>query len=191
MEKDRELVTDEELVALFLARKEEAIHLAEKKYGKYILSTVRNILGDEEDSRECVNDVLFLLWTHIPPDRPKCFKAYISRVARNLAINRAKAEGRQKRVPSEYVSSLDELSEYLEDPSNVERQIDDKLLRDLLDRFVRSLGEKKRRIFVCRYYYSDSVEDIAATWGLTERAVFKALAAMKRQLGEMLRKEGF
>ena len=191
MKKDLSMTTDEKLVELFFARKEEAVELSEKKYGKYLFSLAKNVLGDEEDSRECVNDALFLLWTHIPPDRPKCFKAYISRLIRNLAIDRTKEQSRKKRVPSEYIACFDELSEFLEDSSNVEKEYDDKLLKECLDRFVLSLNEKQRTIFVCRYYFSVSVKEIAEKFDCSEWTVFKTLDKMKKQLKELLRKEGF
>ena len=187
-----EKLTDERIVDLFLERKEQAIHETEKKYGRYLLTTAKNILGDEEDSRECVNDALFQLWTHIPPDCPKSsFKAYISRVARNRAIDRAKEQGRKKRVPSEFIASLDELSEYLEDAENVEKEYDGILLKECLNRFIRSLSKRKRTIFIGRFHFFYSVSEIAKTLGCSERTVFSELAEMKRKLKDKLRKEGF
>ena len=186
------MLTDERIVDLFFARKEQAISETEKKYGRYFLAIARNVLGDEEDSRECVNDVLFQLWTHIPPDCPKnTFKAYISRIARNRAIDRAKEQARKKRVPSEFIASFDELSEYLEDADNVDKEYDDLLLKECLDRFIRSLNKRKRTIFIGRFHFFYSVSDIAKMLGCSERTVFSELAGMKRQLKDKLRKEGF
>ena len=185
-------VSDEEIVDLFLERKEQAISETEKKYGRYLLVTAKNILGDEEDSRECVNDVLFQLWTHIPPDCPKNgFKAYISRFARNRAINLAKEQSRQKRVPSEFIASFDELSEYLEDPENVEKEYNDKLLKECLNSFVHMLNKRGRIIFISRFHFFYSVSEIAKMLGCSERTVFSELAKIKGQLKDKLRKEGF
>ena len=183
--------SDEEIIALFFERREQAIYETEKKYERYLFATAKNVLGDEEDSRECVNDALFQLWTHIPPDRPKCFKAYISRLVRNLAIDRAKERSRQKRIQSEYIASLDELSEFLEDPSSVEKEYDAKLLKNCLDRFLRGLNEQQRTIFVCRYYFSDAVPEIAKMLDCSEQTVFNKLAKMKRLLQDQLKREGF
>lgn len=185
-------ISDEEIVDLFLERKEQAISETEKKYGRYLLTIAKNVLYSEEDSRECVNSVLFRLWTHIPPDCPKSgFKAYISRFARNCAINLSKEQSRQNRVPPKFIASYEELSEYLEDKENVEKEYDDKLLRECLDSFIHTLNKRGRIIFIGRFHFFYSVSEIAEMLGCSERTVFSELAKMKRQLKDKLRKEGF
>lgn len=191
MERDLRQITDDEIVELFWAREERAIAATEKKYERYLYVTAKNILGDEEDSKECANDALYLLWMSIPPDRPKNFKAYVSRFVRNIAINRVTEMNRQKRVPPELVSSLDDLVDDLFDPSNVEKEFDDNLLKDCLNRFIASLNKRRRYIFVCKYFCFDSVPRIAGLLDVSERTVYLELAEIKRRLKSILKKEGF
>ena len=183
-------LTDEAIVERFWQRDETAIAETEKRYGKYLFSIAQNILGSAEDSRECVNDSLFRLWQSIPPERPGCLKAYLSRIARNLAINREKERSRQKRVPSEYIASLDELSEFLESGTSVDAALDDKRLRECLERFIDALGKRRRYIFVARFYCGYKVAAIAELLGVKERAIFKELSKMKKDLKEQMIKEG-
>ena len=183
--------SDEKIISLFWERNEDAIGETDRIYGKYLFTTAFNILGDEGDSRECVNDTLFHLWTHIPPDRPKWFKGYAARIAHNLALHRLEEQGRQKRVPSQAVIALDDLIDYLDDGSSVEKQIDDNLLRACLDRFLDSLDKRQRMIFVGRYYSCFTTAQLARLLDLSERQVYRELTKMKTHLKEILHKEGF
>ncbi|MBQ9468503.1 MAG: sigma-70 family RNA polymerase sigma factor [Clostridia bacterium] len=191
MEKDRRQISDVGIEDLFRARDEQAIAITEKKYGRYLFVTALNITGSEEDAKECVNDALNLLWAHIPPDRPENFKAYITRIVRNIALNRVAGKSGKKRVPEELVSPIDDLIDYLQDPSDVEKEFDDRLLKDCLNGFISSLGKRRRFIFVCRYFCFDSVPNIAKLLNISERTVFSELAGIRRDLKDKLKKEGF
>lgn len=79
---------DEEIIELFWSRDEEAVTSVQAGYGKMCAQVAGNILNDEEDVRECLNDVWLALWNRIPPERPRILPAYIRRVVRNLALKR-------------------------------------------------------------------------------------------------------
>ena len=111
--KKNEETTDDKLIALFFDRAEDAVERTEQKYGRYIYSIAHNLLNDEEDSKECVNDTLYILWTHLPPDKPNCFKSYIAAIVRHAALERLKSRSREKRVPLGNITNLDELAEDL------------------------------------------------------------------------------
>lgn len=187
----KEVISDGEIVSLFFERSESAIDSTDKKYGAYLLRFAFSILADERDSEECRNDVYLALWNSIPPDRPQSFKAYVTRIMRNLAIDRYRRNHSQKEGANEYALGLDELYECFSSASGVEKEVEDRALSALLNRFVRSLGKQDRYIFVARFYLCKPVKEIAANVGKSETTVFNRLTAVKKKLAKELRKEGF
>lgn len=109
-------MNDNEIVELFFQRNPDGIQAAQEKYGAYCLAVARNILGGEEDSQECLNDLWLRAWNAIPPQRPKLLKAWLGKVIRNLAINCREKAAAQKRQGDQYTLSLDELDECIPDP---------------------------------------------------------------------------
>lgn len=183
--------SDTEIVGMFFDRDEEALRLTESAYGRYMHSLSYAILGDDGDSAECTNDALLALWDHIPPDRPVCFKAYLTRLVRNLALMRLRAKNTAKRAPGEYTAAFEDLCETLENGVSVEEEYESGRLRALLDGFLRALPRKKRYIFIARYCHSAKISQIARELKTSERSVYNALSAMKKELKNELKKEGF
>ena len=183
--------TDEELVELYFARSERAIEATEAKYGRYLRAVLDNVLDSAEDRDECLNDAYLSAWNHIPPDRPRSFPAYLTKIVRNIALDRRKEMNRKKRAPAEGFESYDELDEVLESGRTVESEVDSRLLSEYLSGFARRLPKEQRYVFLCRYYYADSVNAIAARLGLSPSAVYQMLAAIKGKLRDGLEAEGF
>ena len=140
---------DREIIELFFGRSEAAVSATEEKYGAYFRYIAGNILGDALDVEECVNDVLATLWRLIPPAAPANFKAYAGRITRNLALKRLEHNSAVKRSGCDLI--LDELANVL--PDSEEDILGTMLLRDTIHKFLSSLPEKKRRIFLRRYWY--------------------------------------
>lgn len=182
---------DEKLVELFFSRDEQAIAQTRRVYGKYLFTVIRSVLENESDCEECENDVLLALWERIPPEKPRCFKAYMTGLARAIAINRYHAKARKKRAGSEYAVSLEELYECFGSPDGTEEEVENNLLRDAIDRFVSSLDRKRRYVFVSRFCLSVPIAQIAKELGVSESTVFNDLRFIKKQLKEQLKKEGF
>ncbi len=185
-------LSDEEIIALFWKRNEKAIEETDKKYGRYLYGIAYNIVHDTLDCEECLNDTYNGTWNKIPPTRPRVLGAFLSRIMRNIAVDKFRANTAQKRVPSEYIVALDELDECLSDESaDVEKEYDIRQISFILNDFLRKLSARREYIFVCRYYYSDKVADIAESLGLKEGTVARELSLMRRELREALEKEGF
>ena len=191
MSKPEKPVSDKEIIDLFLNRSEEAIAVTSRRYGKYLSSIAYNILGDLQDSLECCNDAYLAVWEHIPPDKPQCFKAYIAAVVRNIALNRYKEKTREKQIPSEYVSSLDDLENYLQGGNTVDEEYGNIELKSIINGFVASLPKRKRYVFICKYYYFDTIPNIAKALKVSESTVSKDIADIKKKLKEKLIKEGY
>ncbi len=181
------LLSDAEIVLLFMGRDESAIAESDRKYRKYLLSAADSILPDMLDREEVLNDTYAAAWNSIPPHSPERLGPYLSKIMRQKAIDSYKRGRRKKRIPQELTESLEELGECLsherEDAARSEA------IGRAVNRFLSDLPETERNIFVCRYYFSDSIKKIAKMTSLSESSIFKKLAAMRAQLRVELKKE--
>ena len=185
----KETLPDEEIVALYWQREERAITETDNKYGSYLYTIAFNILSDRLDSEECLDDTYLGTWNSIPPKRPTALAVFLSRIMRNIALSRFRHKTAEKRVPSELVSSLEELSDCLpcEDASV---SFDQKELARVLNDYLRSLNDRQAFVFVCRYYYFDKVEKIADMLKLSRNTITRDLAAIRDGLKARLEEEG-
>lgn len=182
---------DSAIISLYWNRNEQAIAETAEKYGAFCYRIAWNILSCKEDSEECVNDTYLNAWNAIPPQRPKVFPAYLSRITRNLAINRYHFLSREKRGGGEVALALEELQECAAPGSSVEEAIEVKLLGEAIARFLEKISPTERIIFLRRYWYLDDRQSIADFCGLTDTNVGTILSRTRKKLKDHLRKEGF
>lgn len=182
---------DSRIVELYWKRDADAIPATSEKYGGYCACIARNILGSEEDAEECVNDTWLGAWNSMPPHRPSVLSAFLGKITRNLSFNRRQRDRAEKRGGGELPLVLDELSECVSGNDSVEGEWDRKELLSAIDAFLDGLAPEKRMVFVCRYWYADSVGSIAARMGMTENHVSMTLTRLRRKLQEHLTKGGF
>lgn len=181
---------DDKIIELFYAREEQAIVELSKKYGAVCSKVANNILSNSLDAEECVNDAYLGAWNTIPPQRPAPLLAYICRIVRNLSITRYHSNAAVKRN-SFYDVALDELEECLASVESVEAEISAKELSGLLDRFLETLDEENRVMFMRRYWYADPVSDIAERFYMSGNTVSVRLSRLRGRLKKFLRKEGY
>lgn len=179
---------DADIVELYLERNEQAIQETEKTYGGFCYSISFNILRIREDAEECVNDSYLQAWNSIPPARPKNFKSWIGKVVRNLSINKWKYIHRIKRS-SETTVLLDELDECMPINESVEDIIDRKEMTRLLNEWLAGLPSDDRIIFLKRYWFGNSVKDIAAERGEKPEKVSKRLYILRKKLHKIIERE--
>lgn len=182
---------DAEIVQLYWDRNEQAIPATAGKYGRYCSSIAQNILGNREDTEECVNDTYLNAWNSMPPHRPNILSAFLGKITRNLSFNRYQHNTAGKRGGGETAVVLDELAELVAAPGRVEQEIDRRELVNAIDLFLGSLSAGKRSIFVCRYWYFDRVSEIASRFGMTENNVSVTLRRLRRKLHDHLLERGF
>lgn len=188
---DKKILSDEEIISLYWERKESAIDATDAKYGKYLYTIAHNILNDDLDSEECLNDTYLGTWNSIPPKRPSVLQAFLSKIMRNTALGRVRKATAEKRIPSEMILSLDELDECIPfEPGEDEKYYINRL-SELFNRYLDTLTDRQLFVFVCRYYYSDSVVSIADMLKLNKNTVFRDLAKIREGLREYLEKEGY
>ena len=180
---------DLHIIELYFARDERAIRETDEKYGKLCHGIAYNILKNREDSEECVSDTYMGVWNAVPPTRPRSLMAFVCRIARNLALKRAEASARQKRSQATLVS-LEELAEILPDES-IADGLTDEALGKLISNFLRRQKTDIRAVFIRKYYFFDSIEDIARRFGFTESKVKNMLYHTRSKLREYLIKEDY
>jgi RNA polymerase sigma-70 factor (ECF subfamily) len=181
---------DDAIVELYWERNEKAISETDKKYGRYLYTIAYNILHERLDCEECLNDTYLGTWNTIPPTRPTAFQVFISKIARNVAVDKYRERSANKRIPSEMIVSLDEIGDAITYDESIEESEAFKVVVGILNDYLKSVDAQKQLMFVCRYYYFDKVDDIASMMGLSSRSVFRTLAAMREELKERLQKEG-
>ena len=181
---------DNQIIDLYFARSEAAIAQTAAKYGNYCYRIADNILSSREDAQECVNDTYLAAWNAMPPKRPGILSAFLGKITRNISLDRWKRRSAQKRGGGEAALSLEELDECLTGGQSPEREVERRELLRAINRFLDTLPETQRNIFVCRYWYLDSIEDISARFGDSQSKVTTVLFRLRKKLAAHLEKEG-
>lgn len=180
---------DERIIALFFARSEDALGELDRKYGSGCRRIAMNILKNHEDAEESVSDTYLAAWEQIPPQHPDPLRAYIFRIVRNISTTRYHKNKAQKR-DSSYDVALEELAGCLSDGATAEDVLSARELTELLDAFLRGLDRESRVLFLRRYWYGDSVSDVAERMGLRPNTVSVRLSRLRDKLRDYLVKEG-
>lgn len=180
---------DKEIIDLLFARNENGLLQTEEKYGRMYCNILRQALSDESDVEECANDVLMGLWNSIPPQYPNHFPSYICRLARHIGITRYRYNNRQKRALGCSVL-LSELEHCIPAPDQYEATENARTLYAVMEQFLRGLDEQTQVLFIRRYYYMETVKELAQRFGVTENFVSVRLHRARKTLKELLRKEG-
>ena len=181
-------MNDPDIIKLYFTRSEEAITATRAKFGAYFYAVARRILPDPRDSEEAVSDALLAAWNSIPPNKPKDLRSYLGRLARNAAIDIARKNSRDKRGGGVVDAVLDELSG-VASPDSPERAAESREFSEALGRFLSGLPQKKRRVFVQRYWYLMAEKDIALDNAMTEAAVKMQLSRTRAELKRFLERE--
>ena len=181
-------MNDLSIIEMYFERNEKAIEETDIKYGKLCHDIAYNILNNYEDSEECVNDTYIGVWNAIPPTRPNSLKAFVCKITRNLSLKRLEAQTRQKRSQATLVS-IDELAEVLTDES-IADGVSDEDIGKLISDFLRNEKSEIRNVFIRKYYFFDSIGDIAKQYDFTESKVKNMLHHTRTKLKNYLIKEG-
>ena len=177
---------DQEIVALFWARDERALEECRRQYGKYCRSIAMRLVSSSEDTEEIENDVYLKAWQTIPPNKPLTLKRYLGMITRQLALDRCRIISAEKRTG--YQNLLSEIEDVVSDKE------DDPVMRlvfiDTMNRFLSDLPDRSRKMFVQRYWYAYSIDEIAAAWKTNKRIVEMVLYRTRKRLHNYLKKEG-
>lgn len=179
---------DQRIVDLYWNRDEDAILHTQRKYGGLCQTIANNILGNPQDAEECVNDAYLKVWNSIPPERPESLLGFLSRVVRNISLDKYRFNRAEKRSRGADIM-FSELEECLSDESLAALNEDEGIV-DAINRFLKTLDQENRILFVRRYYYMDSNETLAKTFGMNDNTIRQRLFRMRENLKKFLEKEG-
>ncbi len=180
---------DREIVELYWQRSDLAISETEQKYGRYCRSIAYSICGRHEDAEECVNDTWLRAWNRMPDQRPAVLSAFLGCITRNIAINRIKAKNRLKRGGGEAVLALDELEDCIPGGTDPEKVLVERELEKAIGGFVSKLPEAERMLFVLRYWYVASIDEIAEKTGFSKGKIKSSLFRTRGKLRRYLQEE--
>jgi RNA polymerase sigma-70 factor (ECF subfamily) len=178
-------MNDQEIISLYFDRDEQAIKETDTKYGKTCMQVSMNILHSHPDAEECVNDTYLKTWDSIPPARPASLCAFVCRIVRNLSLNRLKELTAAKRS-RDLTVSFEELEACIPMPDE-----ESPVLAEELAAFLKTEGEVDRVLFVGRYWFACSVEELARRTGLTKRAVHMRIFRTRERLRAYLVERGY
>lgn len=175
---------DQQIIALYFARDEQAIGETAKRYGPVCMQVSMDIVRDRMDAEECVNDTWIKTWNSIPPQRPDSLRAFLCRIVRNLSINRLR-ERKAKRRDRDLLVSMEELEGVLSIPEEKSEG-----LSELLSEFLRELPKEERLLFMGRYWHGRSVGTLAKDFGMADNTVSVKLYRIRNKLRDYLTERG-
>ena len=182
---------DKSIVDLYFSRNEDAITQTDKKYGHYCYSIAYNILTSKEDAEESVSDTYMTAWRAIPPRRPSALSAFLGKITRHISIDRWRERVATKRGGGEVPLALEELNDCISGMQDVEMEYERKEILNAYVKFLDALPATERRVFLCRYWYVESIETIANKFGFSQSKVKTMLHRTRAKLRMQLAKEGY
>ena len=184
-------MNDKNIVDLYFNRDEEAIAQTDKKYGRYCYSIAYNILTNKEDAEESVSDTYMTAWRTIPPRRPSVLSTFLGKITRHISIDRWRERVATKRGGGEVPLALEELKDCVAGMQNVEMDYERKEIVKAYVKFLDTLPITERRVFLCRYWYVESIETIANKFGFSQSKVKTMLHRTRTKLRKRLAEEGY
>lgn len=179
---------DKQIIKLFLERNEDAIRYTDDTYGRRLFALADNIVKNDQDAEESVSDTYLKAWNMIPPQQPSHFFAYLAKICRHFALGKLDWKNAAKRK-AEVVSLTQEMEMCIPDNTR-DAELEGKELGRILNTFLRTLTPENRMVFMRRYWYVDTVAEIAARYDISEGAVMTRLSRTRAKLCTYLEKEG-
>lgn len=181
---------DLQIIELYWNKDENAIKETQNKYGNYCYSIAYGILRNNEDAQELVNDTYLAVWEAIPPHHPLNLSTFIGKITRNLSLNKWRKMNAKKRGEGQVTLSFDELEECIADTKDFKDELQTEVLAESINDFLKTLKPEQRKVFVCRYWYFESIEEIADRFNFSISKVKMILKRTRDNLKQHLIKEG-
>ena len=169
-----QFLEDEKIIELYWVRDQRAITCSQQKYGAYCHKIAQNVLHNESDCEECMNDTWFRAWNSMPTERPGILQAFLGAITRNLSLDRYRKNHSKKRGEGEISYIYEEMQDCISG-ENMELHVENMELAEMINRFLAGMKTENRRIFVRRYWYFDSIAEIAKRFSISESKVKSSL----------------
>lgn len=184
-------MTDTEIISLYWSRSDRAIAETDAAYGGYCYAVAYGVLSNREDAEESVNDSYLAAWNAMPPTWPDSLKAFLGKLCRRVSLSRLRKNLAAKRGGGEAVLAVEELSECLPSSFDTEGAVEAKELAGAIDRFLGTLPEEERNLFLARYWFVTPLRTLASRLGVKESSLKTRLYRSRQRLRAFLEKEGF
>lgn len=181
---------DMQIIDLFWNRDEQAIKETDEKYNHYLSAISYNIIWNHQDAEECINDTYIKAWNSMPPKKPEFLKSFLGAITRNLSLDCYRKKHTKKREGDEFVLVLDELTECISKTGSVDDEMENAEIAKQISYFLKQQSKEKRLFFVRRYWYCDSIGEIATKYKCSESKVKSLLFEMRKKLKDFLEEEG-
>lgn len=181
---------DSAIIELYWRRSEDAIRETAAKYGAYCRSVARGLLADARDEEECVNDTWIKAWNAMPDSRPDRLRLFLGKITRRLACDALRSRNARKRGGGVVVEALEELGECVPSSPGADMIVEDRELEEILNRFLRTLSERDCNVFLRRYWYGETLEEVSRRYGMKLNTVKTSLYRSREKLRGYLEKEG-
>ena len=182
---------DSRIVELYWRRSGDAIAETSRKYGGYCYAIAYNLLSSVRDAEECVNDTWLGAWNAIPDNRPQYLAPFLGKIARRLAFNRFRADRAEKRGGGELPLVLEELGGCVPVVPSAAQAVEDGELEAEINRFLYALPPRDCDVFLRRYWYGESLAEIAGRYGLKLNTVKTSLYRTREKLRRFVEQEGY
>jgi RNA polymerase sigma-70 factor (ECF subfamily) len=180
---------DDKIIALYFERNESALKQTAEKYGRYCYKIAHQVVNNEEDAKECVNDMYLDVWNSIPPHKPKKLAVFLATITRRIALDCFRRMTAEKRGGGEASLSLHELEDCIPFGKSNDEELENQRIAEIISAFLRRLPEIRANIFIRRYWYFDSVADIAKRYDFGESKTKMILKKTRDELLQYLKKE--
>lgn len=176
---------ESEILDMLWQRSESVLHIIDEEYGHLLQELIYRIVRDNQDVEECLNDAYMSVWNSIPPNRPEYLRAYICRIAKNIAMNHLRKKKRMKR-DIDNILYIEELGECVSG-EDVFEKLEEKALVEYIESFLDKQKERNRVVFIKRYWFGYSVKDISKEMGMSERHTSVVLNRLRKKLKAYLK----
>jgi RNA polymerase sigma-70 factor (ECF subfamily) len=184
-------VEDQQIIEMYLQQNENAVVQTAQKYSNYCRSIAIHILKSPEDADEALNDTWLAAWNSIPPHIPECLRTFLGRLTRNISLKHIRSESTLKRGSAEAKVIFEEVEDWLRSEQDIEQQVSEQALAEEIDRFLDGITGIERNVFVRRYWYMQSIAEIAEYHGFSESKVKSMLFRIRKKLYAKLKKENY
>ncbi len=184
-------MTDKEIISMYHSRNEKAVDETERKYGRYLAKIAQNVLGNYEESKQCVNDTYMRAWESMPPRFPSVLSAFLASITRCLSIDVYRRNHAEKRRGSQFALSVEELEECVSGSESAQELSELNELSAVISQFLWEQSENTRNAFVARYFFADSIRDTAKMCGMNESAMKTLLFRTRKALKDYLIERGY
>lgn len=177
-------MTDKDLINLIQEDPERGIALAVDLYGGVVKAICYNILRgfNQDEIEEAWSEAFVKLWKNadkFDSNKKASLKTYVGTIARNVALDVRRKTNRVTYDELEEDSIID-LSVNIED--DYAKKQNEKVVHEAVD----AMEEPDRSIFILRFFYLNTVKDIASKLAIKPKQVENSLFRKKEYLKDAL-----